>query len=161
MYHVPDIVQSKVWLPVAGISHPLLFGSKGLKTGVLAPVVVHLLRLVVEKVAEPIQDEMEVVRVLAGLQHRVEQLLVARAPNFFCVTATLSVRASQAARPFSAPSSGRLPSNAFATLLAEPDVVRNKTRQRSWFAGVHVYSSTTLGVAVSAMHRVDNGRGLP
>ena len=142
VYHAPNVVQPKVPLLVAGGSYPLVLGRKGLENDVLVPLVVYCLSHFLEEVTAFVQNENEVVRVLAGLYLRVEEFLVARPSVSSVWTLYFSVRAFHALRPCPAPSPGRFPSNFLTVLLAKPDVVKGRTLQRSWFARYHLCSAT-------------------
>ena len=142
MYHVPNVVQPKVPPLVAGGSYPLVLGRKGLENYVLVSLVVYSLSHLLEGVSAFVQNE-EVVRFLAGLYLRVDEFLVARPAGLLSVSVVL-LRQSLA-RQLSMPrSSGRFHSKFLTVLLAEPDVVRTRTLQRSWFACSHLCSATDL-----------------
>ena len=72
VYHVPNVVQPKVPPLVAGGSYPLVLGRKGLENGVLVPLVMYCLSHFLEEVTAFVQNEKEVVRILAGLHLRVD-----------------------------------------------------------------------------------------
>ena len=71
VYHVPNVVQPKVSPLVSGGSYPPLLGRKGLQNDVLVPLVVYCVSHFLEEVTAFVQNEKEVVRILAGLHLRV------------------------------------------------------------------------------------------
>ena len=70
VYHAPNVVQPKVPPLVAGGSYSLVLGRKGLENDVLVPLV-YCLSHFLEEVTAFVQNEKEVVRILAGLHLRV------------------------------------------------------------------------------------------
>ena len=70
VYHAPNVVQPKVPPLVAGGSYSLVLGRKGLENDVLVPLV-YCLSHSHEEVTAFVQNEKEVVRILAGLHLRV------------------------------------------------------------------------------------------
>ena len=89
VYHVPNVVQPEVSPLVVGGSYPLVLGRKGLKNDVLEPLVVYCLSHFLEEVTAFAQNEKEVVRILAGLNLRVDEFLVARPSGLLSMVVVL------------------------------------------------------------------------
>ena len=85
-----------------------------------------------------VQNKNEVVGIVVGLHFHVNELLMARPSILLSLTVVLLARTSQLACASPAPFFTFLLSNLFTILLAESDVVRNRTLQRSWYACFHV-----------------------
>ena len=86
MYHVSDVVQSKVPLLVADYSHPLVSGRKSLENNVLVLLIVHCLPHFLESITAFVHDKNEIIGILAGLHFRVDQLLVASPSSLLFMT---------------------------------------------------------------------------
>ena len=71
VYRAPDVVQPKIPPLVAGGPYPLVLGRKGLEDDVFVYFVVYRLPHFLEEILAFVQDEKEVVRLLAGLHLRV------------------------------------------------------------------------------------------
>ena len=84
--HVPDVAQPKVPPFVAGGLCPLVLAREGLEDVVF---VLYRLSHFFEEVAAFVQDENEVVRILAVLHLRIDEILVARQSDLFSVAAVL------------------------------------------------------------------------
>ena len=95
VYHVPNVVQPKVPPLVAGGSYPLVLGRRGLENDVLLPLVVYCLFHFLEKVTAFVQNEKEVVQILAGLRLRVDEFLVARSSSLLGVAVVLLCQSIQ------------------------------------------------------------------
>ena len=78
VYHVPNVFQHKVPPPVECGSYPLVLGRKSLETDFIVPLIVKCQPHFPEDVTAFVQNEQEVVRMLAGLHLRVDEFLVAR-----------------------------------------------------------------------------------
>ena len=78
VYHVPNVFQHNVSPLVECGSYHLVLGRKILENGVLVPLIVKCLSHFPEDVTAFVQNENDVVGILAGLHLRVDEFLVQR-----------------------------------------------------------------------------------
>ena len=89
VYLVMNVVEPKFPPLVPGGSHSLAVGRKCSENDVLVPLDVYCLSIVFGEVASFVHNETEVVRILAGLNFRLDEVFVTRSPGLLSVTVVL------------------------------------------------------------------------
>lgn len=147
MYRMLDVVQPKVSIFVASLLSLHSARKSWRIMSLCIPPILHRLALSHDKVTAFIRKDEEAVGILAGLNVRVDQVLVAR-PAIYGLLGAAAIGLDQ-----NLPSGLIVPRSAFWQLtlkllnglLAEPDAVRNSALQRPRFACFHIRASYDMG----------------